>query len=98
MERQGQGSQGFPTTCSASWCKREMFITRVCSLIASVSCRWGRSQVSQKSWGEEEEEEVEVQRAGGEEWMSETERRASLEEMKGYFNWVSESSLIPLSY
>lgn len=30
--------------------------------------------------------------------MSETERRASLEEMKGYFNWVSEAGLIPLSY
>lgn len=76
----------------------DRFITRVCSLIASVICRWGRCQVSQQSWGEEEKEEEEVQRARGQERMSEAERRASLEEMKGYFNWVSEASLIPLSY
>lgn len=54
----------------------------------------GRTRVNQQRWGEEEE----VQRAGGEERMNETERRASLEEMKGYCNWVSEASLIRLSH
>lgn len=65
----------------------------MCSLIASLICGRGRCRVGQQSWDEEEEE---VQRAGGEGRMSEAEGRASLEEMKGYFNWVSEASLIPL--
>lgn len=61
------GSTGFPTTCSASWYRREMFITglsRVCTLTASVISRWGRSWVSQPRWSKEEEEQ-EVQGAGG---------------------------------
>lgn len=38
----GQRSKRFPTTCSASWYKREMFYHRfVCSLVARVICRWG---------------------------------------------------------